>query len=977
MTTELAKDAFIKQNFLLAHEFFESSLLRKCNRYNNSCSNKSVTNKNFSYLSDTNLELYYGYGDSLAKIGRLKDSFDVYAHICQHILYGIVPVDRLKFLALSLIEQIKLLLVTTWRSNINNDNFLINNNNDTILSDDSDNDNDRITTNFINYNKKMMVDPLLCSICEDILKYPVTSICGHTFCRQCCFGRTECFVCGQNFFITTTNTINNNSNSKQEPASSYSKINSSPSSSSSSSESTSNSFVSSLSNCANNNNNSSCISFEQDVLIRRLVEKWWEPQLRATELNDEAQRHMENNALDEALKCCNQSLEYSPTGYKGLLLRSQILCRLNHYQSSLGDADSALRIRPTSYKAHFQRAKALIGRGRYEDALISYCLSICLNTEVTSISNSTLNEVTKLLKHIIESCIPSKSLAMKKTQSINYTYTNKMRHEPSRHMRQRLKTPYNLFSLNQKYDDFDIVVVNDGSENDEEEDENNVIGRNSNANAGQDDVDEGDIDMVDGQFINYLQGRHLLEHINNLDSVVVGKCSSNKKLLFSHNMDSNKIINKKIIPNQNYKLRSLLDRIFNEVEKYTKLDPKNVVLQVNPSLVEVSDFDCVLCCRTLWKPITTPCGHTYCWVCLDRSMDYSPSCPLCMAPLVEQFRNHRHTSGTLSVLGSSNSSATSSPPTLISLKKRSVTKFIEVAMQRFIPSAYAQRQRQEMEKEPSVPVFICTTAFPTVSCPLFVYEPRYRLMVRRAIESGSRQFGIALPQSGKSRYVDIGTILDIKDCLQLADGCSILSTIGTRRFKVITRGEKDGYDTAKVEIIEDEPVDDKNEGIIRQLHDRVLRKAVKWYQNLPSSIKDEILKSFGNMPNVEEHWHNLVDGPAWAWWIIAILPLSQSLKVGILATTSLEKRLRAIEKTLNLEHLAAQQKRALCIFASQSTPCTANDVAASCDVADCCCVVVPNVVQATHHHHHHHNMQLGFTTTTDPDVVSMVEGHPL
>lgn len=38
------------------------------------------------------------------------------------------------------------------------------------------------------------------------------------------------------------------------------------------------------------------------------------------------------------------------------------------------------------------------------------------------------------------------------------------------------------------------------------------------------------------------------------------------------------------------------------------------LLQVNPSLIESSDFDCVLCCRTLWKPVVTPCGHTYCWV---------------------------------------------------------------------------------------------------------------------------------------------------------------------------------------------------------------------------------------------------------------------------------------------------------------------------------------------------------------------------
>lgn len=42
-----------------------------------------------------------------------------------------------------------------------------------------------------------------------------------------------------------------------------------------------------------------------------------------------------------------------------------------------------------------------------------------------------------------------------------------------------------------------------------------------------------------------------------------------------------------------------------------------------------------------------------------------------------------------------------------------------------------------------ITVFICTTAFPYVACPLFVFEPRYRLMVRRCLESGLRRFGIA------------------------------------------------------------------------------------------------------------------------------------------------------------------------------------------------------------------------------------------
>ena len=33
---------------------------------------------------------------------------------------------------------------------------------------------------------------------------------------------------------------------------------------------------------------------------------------------------------------------------------------------------------------------------------------------------------------------------------------------------------------------------------------------------------------------------------------------------------------------------------------------------IDPEAVKAEDFDCSLCFRLLWQPITTPCGHTYC-----------------------------------------------------------------------------------------------------------------------------------------------------------------------------------------------------------------------------------------------------------------------------------------------------------------------------------------------------------------------------
>lgn len=49
-------------------------------------------------------------------------------------------------------------------------------------------------------------------------------------------------------------------------------------------------------------------------------------------------------------------------------------------------------------------------------------------------------------------------------------------------------------------------------------------------------------------------------------------------------------------------------------------------------------------------------------------------------------------------------------------------------------------------------------------------------------------------------------MLEIRDWILLDSGCSILTTVGVRRFHVLTRGERDGYDTAKVEYFRDQPI---------------------------------------------------------------------------------------------------------------------------------------------------------------------------
>lgn len=391
---------------------------------------------------------------------------------------------------------------------------------------------------------------------------------------------------------------------------------------------------------------------------------------------------------------------------------------------------------------------------------------------------------------------------------------------------------------------------------------------------------------------------HFLPHRRKSARICNGRRRTRSEML-QQLADSNTTTAQKLscIPRPNSRFKHLLDRIQLESDSSrTQVARVQQQLNVHAALVDVSDFECVLCYRTLWKPVVTPCGHTYCLVCLDRCLDYSTHCPLCKFSFATDDYSMQCVRSTLA--------------------RQYVTRFIETAMQRFVPDAYRKRQRQEIEREPFVPIFVCTTAFPYVSCPLFVYEARYRLMIRRAIDGGDRQFGIVQSANGSGsgavngtaaaaaattnttttntadehhhhhnkNYSDFGTMLSIRDCVLMANGRSILSTVGGRRFRVMKRGERDGYSTAKVQYIYDEPVRKGRLQHVSDLHANVFLKAVIWYNSLPESTKEEIVKSFGAMPLLEGSWETVPDGPAWAWYIIALLPLGQPLKVRALDT---------------------------------------------------------------------------------------------
>lgn len=81
--------------------------------------------------------------------------------------------------------------------------------------------------------------------------------------------------------------------------------------------------------------------------------------------------------------------------------------------------------------------------------------------------------------------------------------------------------------------------------------------------------------------------------------------------------------------------------------------------------------------------------------------------------------------------------------------------------------------------------------FPTVSVPLFIFEPRYRQMTRDALE-GDRRIGMvaAIPQpdldmTGQPRVFEIGCEGQITAAEEQSDGTFKILLAGTRRFRIL------------------------------------------------------------------------------------------------------------------------------------------------------------------------------------------------
>lgn len=175
-------------------------------------------------------------------------------------------------------------------------------------------------------------------------------------------------------------------------------------------------------------------------------------------------------------------------------------------------------------------------------------------------------------------------------------------------------------------------------------------------------------------------------------------------------------------------------------------------------------------------------------------------------------------------------------------------------------------------------------------------------MIRQCVELGSRMFGMCVnTDDPNKRYADYGTMLHIDNINILPDGRSIIHTTAGRRFRVVSRSTRNGYNTAKIEWMEDECPNPSTElQDLDALNVDCYKVLELWFSSLSPLQQTCISNAIGPIPSLDRENLCSRDGPSWLWWALAAVPLQDKAKLIIVSMTSLAERLQSVRRFLEL-----------------------------------------------------------------------------
>lgn len=304
------------------------------------------------------------------------------------------------------------------------------------------------------------------------------------------------------------------------------------------------------------------------------------------------------------------------------------------------------------------------------------------------------------------------------------------------------------------------------------------------------------------------------------------------------------------------------------------------------------ELDCQICYGLVLDPLTTSCGHTFCRKCIARVLDHSRLCPSCRRLL----------------------------PTGPGAATEPTNKAISSLLEGLVPEMVALRieiaaqEEAELGREGQISIFPVTLAYPHMPTFLHIFEPRYRLMIRRAVESGQGRFGVVMynrrgdPQGslGNSHFKQYGTLLQIQSLEMLPDGRSLIETKGVSRFRILETGQLDGYIVGRVERVEDVSLNDEENTEAQETSLAVTQTDSNEPPPLASLSTQQLLQLGHDFINqgraASESWlqervlaaygQPPTDAAVFPYWFACVLPISEEEKYQLLKITSVRERLK-------------------------------------------------------------------------------------
>lgn len=191
-----------------------------------------------------------------------------------------------------------------------------------------------------------------------------------------------------------------------------------------------------------------------------------------------------------------------------------------------------------------------------------------------------------------------------------------------------------------------------------------------------------------------------------------------------------------------------------------------------------------------------------------------------------------------------------------------------------------------------MPLFVMDVVIPCQKFPLHIFEPRYRLMVRRIME-GNHRMGMVIVDSTTTELADLACEVEITECEPLPDGRFYLEIESRRRFRIIQSWNQDGYRVAEIEWVQDiyPPEGSEERAELQQMTNNAAEYARSWLTNAKVAARFDPRK-FEKINNLESMMPTTQDPERFSFWLATLTNRRPDERLELLRIRDTRERMR-------------------------------------------------------------------------------------